>query len=396
MQRTDIPDSRFVYKWEKRKVRAYWFAQKKLLMFSETDCRSIMNKKWDQNKHSKGALKTIEKHQKHGITFEKHIYYLPNPNDDDAIGVMNIDGIKALFEITPTIKNTPRTREEVFPKNQQLLFRKSLLSALTAFETAFENGDRSMVQDLGPNAAWPADMVFKDMFRPVGYVDESESESEDLPNEPPPSDQIDLSDHEETLSDVGHKRKADEKNELQNLELRTMQIALDRQQYAFEQEKLKAQEDKQDREKARKDKEKIVALKEAKLLEEKKVAEKQAKVAEKQAKVAEEQAKKTAAETRRIDFDLEQDQAVVAAREQPPPAAVPSSAQRIAQLFFTSTNTGAAAASAAPTPAKDTASTAAKRTSKCSSRAKDKSAHIKGQSTLSFPKQPRGVACERT
>ena len=47
-------------------------------------------------------------------------------------------------------------------------------------------------------------------------------------------------------------------------------------------------------------------------------------------------------------------------------------------------------------PATDTASTAAKPTSKCSSRAKDKSAHIKGQSTLSFPKQPRGVACERT
>ena len=119
-----------------------WSADGKRPMWTILESLSIANKKYDQNKHSEICLGTMKKSL--GTELTKHIHNL----GDNTPDCMYIDGLEFLVS---NIGDIPG-----FATHNARHFRRDFISTLTAFE----NGDTSMVEDLGPNATWPADTPF--------------------------------------------------------------------------------------------------------------------------------------------------------------------------------------------------------------------------------------------
>ena len=136
MLQTHIPFSRLVFKLAGRKMRAYWCAEGKKPMCVVLHFISITNKKYDEDKHAKTVWALFKQH------FSERI---------DGYDVTDIAGLKSLLKILPHVHG--------FAKHNAVPFRSDLLSTLTAFE----NGDTSMIEDLGENAEWPADTPFSAM-----------------------------------------------------------------------------------------------------------------------------------------------------------------------------------------------------------------------------------------
>jgi hypothetical protein len=136
MFHTQIPVSKVIFKLYGMEMKAYRSADGKMLMSKALDFVSIVNKKHDQNEYAKSKWSKL-KQSCSFITF----------NGDD---LMDIAGLKAL--LYPDV--LAYTRD--FPKHNADPYRRDILSTLTAFE----NGNTSMIEDLGPMAAWPADTPF--------------------------------------------------------------------------------------------------------------------------------------------------------------------------------------------------------------------------------------------
>jgi len=136
------------------------------------------------------------------------------------------------------------------------------------------------------------------------------------------------------------------------LEVKTMQIAFDRQEYAFEQDKLNAEEDKLDRKTARKNVQRKTTAYET-WMKSKKVAEN--KVAAANEEKLHEEARLAKEQANMIVFDLEQKKAEAAAKQPPPGTASneqPPPATAADEQPQPPSPEEATAASAAPTPAK--------------------------------------------
>ncbi len=134
MFHAQIPVSKVIFKLYGMEMKAYRSADGKRLMSVALDFVSIVNKKHDQNEYAKSKWPKLK--QSCSVT---------TFNADD---LMDIPGLKAL------LYKLPYTRD--FPKHNADPYRRDILSTLTAFE----NGNTSMIEDLGPMAAWPADTPF--------------------------------------------------------------------------------------------------------------------------------------------------------------------------------------------------------------------------------------------
>ena len=130
MLQTHIPFSRLVFNLGGRKMRAYWSADGKRPMVVVVHFISIINNKYDGDKYAKTVL------WKYKISCTRV----------DGYDVMDIAEIKALLH---TLPHTP----QVIAKANALRYR----SYIDAILTAFENGNASMIEDLGENGTWPAD-----------------------------------------------------------------------------------------------------------------------------------------------------------------------------------------------------------------------------------------------
>ena len=152
MLQTHIPFSRLVFKLAGRKMRAYWCAEGKKPMCVVLHFISITNKKYDEYKHAKTVwspirLQNADRYQiGSGKIFSERI---------DGYDVMDIAGLKTLLQILPHVHG--------FAKHNAVPFRRDIDSTLTAFE----NGGRSMIEDLGENAVWPVDKPFSVMSAPI-------------------------------------------------------------------------------------------------------------------------------------------------------------------------------------------------------------------------------------
>ena len=130
MFHTQIPVSKVIFKLYGMEMKAYRSADGKRLMSMALDFVSIVNKKHDQNEYAKSKWPKL----KQSCSFTTF-------NADD---LMDIPALKAL------LYKLPYTRD--FPKHNADPYRRDILSTLTAFE----NGNTSMIEDLGPIAAWPS------------------------------------------------------------------------------------------------------------------------------------------------------------------------------------------------------------------------------------------------
>ena len=126
-----------------------WSADGKRPMWTILESLSIANKKYDQNKHSEICLREMKKSLGNELT--KHIHNLGGNTPD----CMYIDGLEFLVS---NIGDIPG-----FATHNARHFRRDFISTLKAFE----NGDTSMVEDLGPNAAWPVNTPFSATSAPI-------------------------------------------------------------------------------------------------------------------------------------------------------------------------------------------------------------------------------------
>jgi hypothetical protein len=130
MFHTQIPVSKVIFKLYGMEMKAYRSADGKRLMSMALDFVSIVYKKYDQNEYAKTKWLKL----KPSCSFTTF-------NGDD---LMDIPGLKALLYKLPITRG--------FPKHNADPYRRDILSTLTAFE----NGNTSMIEDLGPIAAWPS------------------------------------------------------------------------------------------------------------------------------------------------------------------------------------------------------------------------------------------------
>jgi hypothetical protein len=144
MQQTQKP-SMLVCKLQGRKMRAYWSADGKRFKPVVLDFISIVNQQYDENTLAKRVWQPKFKRD----------HKFENSMHSSGLEILDISNLNKLLGLLPYTHPLPEKPGKLF----RALIRADL--------TALENGDTSMIEDLGRFAAWPADMVFMDTAAPT-------------------------------------------------------------------------------------------------------------------------------------------------------------------------------------------------------------------------------------
>ena len=134
-----------VCKLQGRKMRAYWSADGKRFKPVVLDFISIVNQQYDENTLAKRVWQPKFKRD----------HKFENSMHSSGLEILDISNLNKLLGVLPYTHPLPEKAGKLF----RALIRANL--------TALDNGDPSMIEDLGQFAAWPADMVFMDTASPT-------------------------------------------------------------------------------------------------------------------------------------------------------------------------------------------------------------------------------------